>query len=598
MTIHLQDMKAFICTACVVLGVLLSSLDNAYAFVGPHVNRRILPSTCRANVLMMTGRGGRGSGRGSGPSSGGGRGSGRGAKSMPLDQRDGARSLTRAEIKAKEIYDATKEPEVPRLHASSDRVALAQLEAGQQLRGRIVSVKEFGLFVDVGAKRDGLVHVKDISKDYFIQNHEQKFIPGQDIDVWIKFVEDNTNKLGLQMFPLAVNSASGPGGVAALSPSLVSLDDFDEQDEVTGTVVRVSNYGVFVDIGAGIDAFLHRRKMKLTKRQRSFKPWEISPLGSKVDCYIHELDHDRKRIALTTYEPDEWDEMLPLKIDEDAPMIEDDEELGGTAMASNLRALERTLSLAIDEDDEEGLLGDDDDEEGEELSAEEIRALTTGRSSQPQIVIDDFGGGGGGGGAPSGTSRRGSSNGKSEGGVPSPETLLAERRGTGAVTSMDEQAEEISIEELFQELCGKNRDYVTVRDVKKWDYLQDLIADGDLDDEDLVDLFDEAGAVQGKLQEDQFGDFIDLLADSLGLEEVGGDYDTSMMDDDEDNEDDDDEEEGDDDIESVGLEHGAKLLMDDFAITDDFNGDATVSTAGAAAAGRVTTSTANKATSA
>ena len=33
---------------------------------------------------------------------------------------------------------------------------------------------------------------------------------------------------------------------------------------MTGTVVRVSNYGVFVDIGAGVDAFLHRRKMKVT----------------------------------------------------------------------------------------------------------------------------------------------------------------------------------------------------------------------------------------------------------------------------------------------------------------------------------------------
>ena len=37
-----------------------------------------------------------------------------------------------------------------------------------------------------------------------------------------------------------------------------------EQDEVTGTVVRVSNYGVFIDIGAGVDAFLHRRKMKVS----------------------------------------------------------------------------------------------------------------------------------------------------------------------------------------------------------------------------------------------------------------------------------------------------------------------------------------------
>ena len=48
-----------------------------------------------------------------------------------------------------------------------------------------------------------------------------------------------------------------------MNPITVNLDDISEQDEVTGTVVRVSNYGVFIDIGAGVDAFLHRRKMKV-----------------------------------------------------------------------------------------------------------------------------------------------------------------------------------------------------------------------------------------------------------------------------------------------------------------------------------------------
>ena len=85
----------------------------------------------------------------------------------------------------------------------------------------------------------------------------------------------------------------------------------------------------------------------------------------------------------------------------DSPMVEDEEELGGSAMAENLRALERTLSLNLgdrdgilegedDEDDDDE--DDDEDDEGEELTAEEIRALTSGRTQQPQILIDDFGG--------------------------------------------------------------------------------------------------------------------------------------------------------------------------------------------------------------
>jgi hypothetical protein len=81
-------------------------------------------------------------------------------------------------------------------------------------------------------------------------------------------------------------------------------------------------------------------------------------------------------------------------------MVEDEEELGGSAMAENLRALERTLSLNLGdrdgilegEDDEDDDDDDDDDDEGEELTAEEVRALTSGRTQQPQILIDDFGG--------------------------------------------------------------------------------------------------------------------------------------------------------------------------------------------------------------
>ena len=73
----------------------------------------------------------------------------------------------------------------------------------------------------------------------------------------------------------------------------------------------------------------------------------------------------------------------------------------------------------------------------------------------------------------------------------------------------------------------------------------------------VVSLFDEAGAVQGKLVEGQFEDFIDLLADELGLEEQGGDYDSGMT--------------GDDDVVEEDEEMTVVedlVLMDDFATAD------------------------------
>lgn len=70
----------------------------------------------------------------------------------------------------------------------------------------------------------------------------------------------------------------------------------------------------------------------------------------------------------------------------------------------------------------------------------------------------------------------------------------------------------------------------------------------------VISLFDEAGAVQGKLLEDQFEDFIDLLADELGLEEQGGEYDNGMTGDDEE-----------ETVEDVEVEVQDLVLMDDFA---------------------------------
>lgn len=73
----------------------------------------------------------------------------------------------------------------------------------------------------------------------------------------------------------------------------------------------------------------------------------------------------------------------------------------------------------------------------------------------------------------------------------------------------------------------------------------------------MSNLFAEAGAVQGKLIEEQFEDFIDLLADELGLEEQGGDYDNGMTGDDEEEE-----------VKEEVVEVEDLVLLDDFASDD------------------------------
>jgi hypothetical protein len=136
-------MKAqIISCAIVAIGTLLSLVGFSYSFI---------PSlTCRSpwvRVQMRDGsrsfKGGRGGGSGDvafGRKDS--RGASAGSKKPRLDQREGARQLTRAELKAKEIYDAMKVPQVQRMYAPQERVPLKDVQVGQKLRGRIIAVKE------------------------------------------------------------------------------------------------------------------------------------------------------------------------------------------------------------------------------------------------------------------------------------------------------------------------------------------------------------------------------------------------------------------------------------------------------------------------
>jgi len=154
--------------------------------------------------------------------------------------------------------------------------------------------------------KDGLVHIKDVSNDHFVKNVNGKNTAGDDITVYVKFVVPEEKKFGLQLYP--VDTEQEQEAAAFRNRTMLKFEELQQGQEVLGQVVRSSNFGVYVDIGVpGITAFLHRRKMKSNRRMRHYEPVAVCPMGSIQKCYIHEIDPDYKRIAVTTYEPAVWD---------------------------------------------------------------------------------------------------------------------------------------------------------------------------------------------------------------------------------------------------------------------------------------------------
>lgn len=386
--------------------------------------------------------------------------------------------------------------------------------------------------MDVGSTKDGFVHVKDCSDKYFIDDIGNRYAPGTDLDVYIKFVDPEEKILGLQLYPV-VNAK-----VLKQSAATFDWKDLQVRQALPGVVVKSSEFGVYVDFGGPTIGFLHRRKMLSNRRQRKLKPWEVCPIGSTQVCYIYKMDLDKNRIELSTYPPERWEGNFVSRDDdvfidenddfddEDEDDNEDDEELGGSARAQNIKAVRRILAIKENDEDNDGdSLGGSEDI----LSPTEIESLTGKR-----LLIDDIG-----------------------------ETASGELASKQADKgdSFDEDDEEMPLDELFAELSG-GRAFITFTDIRDWDYMQALVSEKIMSRELLKSFFIRAGAVRGRLSEDRFERFVALVENEMAKENnhegVFGNDDDEDEDEDEDrnedfllevDEDYDDDEDDDDDVE-------------------------------------------------
>jgi predicted RNA-binding protein with RPS1 domain len=130
------------------------------------------------------------------------------------------------------------------------RIPLDDLSVGQKVKGRVISIAAYGLYVDVGTSRDGLLHIKEVSNSYFVQDLESKFYPGQDIDVWVKLADKEANKLQLQLYPMKLQETNQK------PQETISVDELEEMQLIVGTAVKYSNFGIFLDIGLGMSPLL------------------------------------------------------------------------------------------------------------------------------------------------------------------------------------------------------------------------------------------------------------------------------------------------------------------------------------------------------
>ena len=199
------------------------------------------------------------------------------------------------------------------------------------VKGKIVSMTNYGAFVELEPGVEGLIHVSEMSWTRHVRNPNELYKLGDELETMVLSIESNDRKISL--------------GIKQLQP-----DPWDEIEDKfvigtthKGTINNLTQFGAFVELEEGIDGLIHVSDISWTKVIRH--PKEILEKGQELEIIILEISRDNRRIALGLKQltNDPWPDIIKH--------YETGKEVSGTI----IRVLEKGIILDL-EMDVEGII--------------------------------------------------------------------------------------------------------------------------------------------------------------------------------------------------------------------------------------------------
>ncbi|MEO1728841.1 MAG: 30S ribosomal protein S1, partial [Bacteroidota bacterium] len=179
---------------------------------------------------------------------------------------------------------------------------------GQEVEGRVVSITDYGAFVELEKGIEGLVHISEMSWTEHIKHPTQKVQLGQIVPVKILRIDTEDKKISLGMKQLEPDPWEG------------ILDRMPVGSVTRGEVRNLTNFGAFVEIEPGIDGLVHVSDLSWTKRVKH--PSEVVNKGDQIEVQILDIDVAKRRISLghKQVQTDPWQQYATAyAVDTDTP---------------------------------------------------------------------------------------------------------------------------------------------------------------------------------------------------------------------------------------------------------------------------------------
>ena len=174
---------------------------------------------------------------------------------------------------------------------------------GTRVQGKVVSITNYGAFVELEPGIEGLVHISEMSWTRNVRHPSKIVSIGETIEAVVLKVDETEEKISLGMKQTEQD------------PWMILPQRYPVGSRIQGKVRNLTSFGAFVELEPGIDGLIHISDMSWTKRVQH--PSEVVKKGDTVDVVVLNIDGENKRISLglKQAEEDPW-----LKIGESFPV--------------------------------------------------------------------------------------------------------------------------------------------------------------------------------------------------------------------------------------------------------------------------------------
>ncbi len=177
---------------------------------------------------------------------------------------------------------------------------------GTKVSGKIVSLTDYGAFIEIEPGVEGLIHVSEMSWTKRVRHPSKVVELGQMVEAIVKDLDVERKRISLSIKEVQVN------------PWKLALDRYPVGCIVKGSVRNVTDFGIFIGLDEGIDGLVH--VSDISWKQRQCKPSEIASKGDEIEVKVLNIDVDQERLSLGIKQltDDPWnnlDEKSPLGSD-------------------------------------------------------------------------------------------------------------------------------------------------------------------------------------------------------------------------------------------------------------------------------------------